>query len=136
MVARVRSVGVDTATAEETDVIKRKLIWRVDPAPTGPYRSFATRAWPSAHDSQENPVARILCEDEYRPVNVREGRHRLLRVRVALKPIPGSVTEKKGLQGFTWRTIKGEFARLDDAKEAVQKLYDKHYEMFYREFER
>lgn len=25
-----------------------KLKWRVDPAPTGPYRSFSKRAWPSA----------------------------------------------------------------------------------------
>lgn len=58
-----------------------KLIkWKVDPAPTGPWRSFKTRSWPSSEYPDGCPAGGIKCEDEYRPSDAKSGDHKPLKI--------------------------------------------------------
>jgi hypothetical protein len=57
-----------------------KVTWRVQPNPTGVYRSFKRRGWPSGHSSC-NMFFMIECEDEYYPSDVREGKHKPLKLK-------------------------------------------------------
>ncbi len=100
-----------------------KLIkWKVDPEPTGRYRSFDRRGWPDAHykNKSEDVAARIRCEDEYYPRNVKSGNHKPLKVYVA-----DWSRSPKGTS-FIWLKIKGEFKTLKEAKEAAEKIIEKY----------
>jgi hypothetical protein len=90
------------------------LKWKVDEAPTGRYRSFQSRGWPSAEYKDGRPAAAIYCEDSYEPANARTGKHAPLSVRVA----DHSVTPWK------WRTVKQRFATLQEAKDGITKLLE------------
>ena len=52
----------------------KRIIWKVDLPPTGKYRSFGRRAWPSAHyrDEQETPAVMITCKTDYSPQKAKE----------------------------------------------------------------
>ena len=95
-----------------------KLKWRVDPAPTGRYRSFQKRYWPSAEYTNQRPAFSIVCEDEYRPQNVKTGEHKPLTVRVAVY----------NERSFDWRTLKTRADTLADAKALAQRAIDQHPE--------
>jgi hypothetical protein len=100
-----------------------KLIWKVDPEPTGPFKSFQSRAWPSAELDGEL-VLQIFCpaKDDYTPAKARGDRaHKPLRVKVTDRRQPMST--------WQWRTIKGEFATLAEAKEAGKKFLCEHPEI-------
>ena len=109
-----------------------KLIWRVDPAPTGRYRSFQKRGWPSAHydDKDERPAAMIQCEDDYDPQDVRAGTHKELTVYVAdYRPFVGDIMIHEGNPKdrdgrFKWRKAKERAKTLDDAKRIAQSIID------------
>jgi len=46
----------------------RKIVWRVQPPPTGRYRSFQRRGWPQATFGKDGPLLAMLdCEDDYTP---------------------------------------------------------------------
>lgn len=96
------------------------LIWRVDPKPTGSYRSFIQRGWPSAaHAASDNPAVSIRSESRYVPQNVKSGRHEPLHVFIAV-PLGNT---------FDWRRLKaGPFATLHDAKQAAQGHFTSHPE--------
>src|SRR5208282_1286331 len=91
-----------------------KIRWKVDSAPTGRYRSFSKRGWPSADYANGDIAAHILCEDEYIPSNIKEGKHAPLTVHVADWNIPPEERGKRG--AFVWRKIKGTFATLKEAQ--------------------
>jgi hypothetical protein len=94
-----------------------KLKWKVAEAPTGRYRSFEKRGWPSAYyvDNGNNAAVAIYCEDEYRPENVKIGKHAVLEVRIADWSVE---------HAFKWRTLKQRFATLQEAKETVTKFLE------------
>ena len=92
-----------------------KIIWRVDPAPTGRYRSFSRRAWPSAEYEDGRFAANITCADEYHPEDVRNAKHDVLTVRVA----DWSVRPWKA------RTMTSKFRTLAEAKKAFADLIEK-----------
>jgi hypothetical protein len=96
-----------------------KLKWRVGTIPTGRYRSFEKRAWPSADYADGRIAAHITCEHSYRPSMVRDGIHSPLTVRVADYSLPSNTTDNRG---FTWVTLKGRFATLAEAKQAASTL--------------
>ena len=52
----------------------KRIIWKVDLPPTGKYRSFGRRAWPSAHyrNEQETPAVMITCKTDYSPQKAKE----------------------------------------------------------------
>ena len=88
---------------------------------TGPYRSFSHRGWPTATVG-DKVVGHVTCEDEYVPRQVREGRHKPLRVRVA--------DYRQDGPGFTWRRLKQEASTLDEAKEIFRAFLEAHPEVF------
>lgn len=96
------------------------LYWKVAPEPTGPYRSFQTRAWPIAYfdkertklagfiscsvsyskkvaDSQDHPPLTLICDVRINGVRVR-------------------------------RFFRSQFDSLGKAKAALQKLFSDHPE--------
>ena len=84
-----------------------KIKYEVAPAPTGRYRSFQHRGWPTGYVNDEVAVG-FSCSDDYTPSSVKEGRHAPIRVRIAVR---------QGRKvSFDWRHLKGEFKTLDDAK--------------------
>lgn len=106
-----------------------KLKWTVDPAPTGPYRSFQGRSWPRGEANGE-AAARILCEDDYRPANARSGEHKPLRVAVAQWNL--TAEERVGQGAFRWRTLKATAATLPEAKALAERFFEAHPEYLVR----
>jgi hypothetical protein len=96
-----------------------KLKWHVGTVPTGRYRSFEKRAWPSADYADGRTAAYIRCEHSYRPSMVRDGIHSPLTVMVADYSHPSNITNNCG---FTWVKIPFQCATLVEAKQAVIKL--------------
>lgn len=99
-----------------------KLKWRVAEAPTGPYRAFQRRGWPTATLGNDRTAFHILCADAYVPAFVREGKHGPLTIGVAVyneKPV-----------GFTWKYFKVKSDTLKEAKERCQSYVDRHPEIF------
>lgn len=94
-----------------------KLIWRVQPAPTGRYRSFEKRGWPDASydDADESPAAMITSEDAYAPSRIKTGEHAELIVHIADWSIPPS---------FKWRQAKKRCKTLAEAKALAQAIID------------
>lgn len=102
----------------------RKLVWRVCPAETGRYRSFYRRGWPSA-DFGKDCVINLTCADEYRPANVKAGKHGEITIRVSDRR-----DRKPGQGAFTWRSIKQRAKTLKQAKEMAQAFFNEHPEIF------
>lgn len=105
------------------------IFWKVDHAPTGRYRSFFKRSWPTGWSDRAEtyPVATIRCADDYRPAKVRTGDHAPLKVDVAIRN-DGAAAVDKG--AFSWRTLKGEWKTVAEAKAASEKFYAEHRGMF------
>jgi len=61
-----------------------KFVWVVAEVPTGRYRSFQKRGWPTAWYNGRNgkPVAFLSSEDDYVPANVKTGNHTEIKVTV------------------------------------------------------
>lgn len=93
-----------------------KLKWKVEDAPTGQYRSFAKRGWPSAYLPDGRPAFSISCDDAYEPRRVRDGDHAELKINVA------DWSEEAGT--FVWKTIKRRAATLAEAKEIAAKFLE------------
>lgn len=92
-----------------------KLKWTVEPAITGPYRSFFKREWPSADYNGEH-VASIRCKDGYHPNLVKTGEHAELEVWVAIRKPGKPVWEK--------RRLSKRAATLAEAKELAAKFFE------------
>jgi len=105
-----------------------KIKWHVDSEPTGRYRSFERRGWPSADYANGDVAARIECPDEYHPRDVREGKHAPLTVFVSAWRPEGS-EERKQKGAFGWRKLTQQFATLKEAQAATAKIIDEHPEL-------
>lgn len=99
-----------------------KLVWRVSPAPTGMYRSFEKRGWPTAYYGSADglPAAFLRCEEDYEPAQVRSGNHPPISVVVLHHnhaEVPGS-----------WKrfVLKHKAATLDEAKKLVASFLESH----------
>jgi len=90
-----------------------KIKWEVAPAPSGQYRSFEERCWPSAEfvmpDGTTYAAVRLHCEQEYNPGKVKTGNHPPIKIYVAVH----------SKTSFEWRALKKTFPTLDEAKEAA-----------------
>ena len=98
---------------------KLKLIWKVDEKSTGKFRSFERRAWPSAEYANGNYAVAILCDNEYVPADVRDGKHGPLTLRIADYSRPSNVQS-----GCGWTPVKSakQFATLKEAKAAAVEI--------------
>jgi hypothetical protein len=102
-----------------------KLVWTVGTAPTGRFKGFEKRMWPSA-DFNGQPMINLRCEDPYRPEDVRRGSHKPIKIMVADRR-PESNPDGNGWQ---WRKIKAEAATLPEAKTMAQKFFDNNPAFF------
>lgn len=104
-----------------------KLYWHISPAPTGKYRSFAYRGWPTASQDRKGDVSlfNVVCEENYSKRRADSGDHKPLKLRVAVPTGLG--------RGFEWRGLKGEFKTLAEAKARAQAFYDEHHEKLKRQ---
>lgn len=92
---------------------KKKLIkWVVSPKEKGPYACFRFRSWPNAYYQDGSPAGHISCPDPYNSFRAREHIHGPLTVRIAVHKETGA--------GFTYATIKMDFNKLEDAKQALE----------------
>jgi hypothetical protein len=98
-----------------------KLVkWKASEPPSGRFRSFSTRAWPSAEYANGDPAVSIYSTDEYRPADAKSGQHAPLTVMIADWGLSPEEKAKRG--AFVWRKMKGEFKTLAEAKAAAEKL--------------
>lgn len=98
-----------------------KITWRVSDKPTGRYRSFEKRGWPSASYEDGSPAAHIYCDDAYEPSNVREGKYSPLTLMVA----------DHSRKSWKWRKAKRQFATLHEAQIALERILQKYPELRY-----
>lgn len=94
-----------------------KIKWRVQPAPTGRYRSFDRRGWPTAEYEDGSYCASIYCEDEYVPARVKTGDHRPLTLMIRDRS-----TDPQ------WKRVRAskQFTTLEEAKAALAKILVAH----------
>ena len=88
-----------------------KAKWEVEPAPTGLYRTFQRRGWPTAL-TECNMFFSVDCADDYVPSKVKAGDHAPLKLGVRNDSLPGSPR----------RVFKRDFATLDEVKAFVASL--------------
>ena len=94
---------------------KIKLKWQVAPAPTGRYRSFEKRGWPSADYETGQPAITLYCDTGYSASAAKSGEHGEITVAIAVW------REREGLSPtFDWRRLKARFSTLQAAKEAAE----------------
>lgn len=96
-----------------------KLKWKVGEKPTGRYRSFQNRAWPSAEYSTGDHAGHIGSVGD-RSYHVSLTMTEELQVYVACRD--------QDKVRFTNRRLKGTFRGLDAAKAALQSFLDRHPE--------
>jgi hypothetical protein len=103
-----------------------KLYWKVAEPPTGRYRAFEHRGWPSAYYDRElrKPAAMLYSEDEYRPAQVRTGQHKPIHMHLMHYQHPNA--------GSSWKVMKivATAPTLDEAKKRVQAFLEKHPEFY------
>lgn len=93
-----------------------KLKWKMADAPTGRFKSFHKRGWPSAtKHGTDIPMASIECEDSYTADKAKSGEHAELIVRIADWTPPTDKTKAR----WQWRTLKARFTSLEAAKAAA-----------------
>lgn len=100
-----------------------KVVWRVDPPPTGRYRSFERRAWPQASYGKDGkPAAFLDSTDEYEPSKVRTGEHAPISITICHHQHPN--------RGNSWALLKlkATAKTLAEAKSMVAQLIAKHPE--------
>ncbi len=94
-----------------------KIKWAVDPEPTGRYRSFERRAWPSASyfnfEGKEGPTAaRITCDKEYDPRDIKRGEVFELTLRIA----------DHSKSPWVWVRAKKKCATVKECKELLKAI--------------
>lgn len=97
-----------------------RIKWRVGEKPTGPYRSFFFRSWPTGWVNGHLVFA-ILCEESYVPARALEGAHPPLQLRQYRRSItPEEIAKHGSRYSVIYKTT---FLDLEGAKSfAVERL--------------
>lgn len=98
-----------------------KIIWRVGDSPTGMYRSFSQRTWPSAADENGNAIAAMYHGESYTAQLAADAGENRIQVAIA------DWSDKKH-GAFTWKTLKQRFSDVKSAKAAVANFWEAHPE--------
>lgn len=95
-----------------------KLTWRVGEKPTGRYKSFQKRSWPSAEYPDGKPAITLhqVDGDSYFP-----GLSEALTLEIRIADYWEN--------GFRWMTLKRRVVGVKQAKLVAQEFVDKHYEV-------
>ena len=99
-----------------------KLKWQVAPKPTGAFRSFERRGWPSATWNGYAAV-QLTCDEEYVPSIARLCKHLEITIMVAQHNIREKEPEGPA---FRWRTLKKRASSLDEAKEMAEDFLNRN----------
>lgn len=96
--------------------MSKKIVWRVQPKPTGRYRSFQKRGWPQAflNDAEGSLIAALHADEDY-PAPKQE-------IRVVV------YDHRKGMQERKSAQLKQRAKSVDHAKRLVQEFYNKNPE--------
>ena len=69
--------------------------WIVDPPPTGRYKSFHTRGWPSLiHTESGRCVAFLACRDPYEPWRLKTNDHAFIHIWLVGNKVPNEKLDK------------------------------------------
>jgi len=99
-----------------------KLKWKVDPPPTGRYRSFATRNWPSADFEDGRPAAWLSANLEYAP----SLRGNIVPAELVIRIQVTDYSQRN--IGFEWKTLTKRANTLSEAKAIVLEFFTKYPE--------
>ena len=99
-----------------------KVKWKVSESPSGPFRSFTQRAWPSAEVNGKAAFT-ISCADEYVPALVKKGTHAELLLHVAVYDSEGK---------FKWQKFVKRFSTLTELKKFAQRYVNSREEEYSR----
>ena len=94
-----------------------KICWRVQPEPSGKYRYFERRGWPYAETVDGAIVFMLDCPNEYRPRDVRDGKHDAITIFVRCG---------RPDRTWVWRRLNRTAKTLADAKRLAQAYIDQH----------
>lgn len=114
---------------------KIRLVWRVDPEPTGKYSFVERRGWPFAYyrDSErEETAVALFCAKEYVPSLVREGKHPEIKIKIADHSVADNEEERAKYGSRRMRTLIQRAKTLKEAKEIAQGFLDQHPEFWPR----
>lgn len=96
------------------------LVWKNGEAPTGPYRSFHNRSWPSAHDRGGNVAASLsVAGVSYSKRAADSGEHEIV-VRVADHTNDNLGRPNKEIGAFVWKQLKKKYRTVKEAKAAAE----------------
>jgi hypothetical protein len=102
-----------------------KIEWKVAEAPTGKYRSFQRRGWPTGTINGCAAVS-LYADNDYSKQAAEGGS--VITVCVADWTV-GQTAEGKAKYGaFTWRTLKARAATLKEAKDLAVRFHAAHPE--------
>ena len=90
-----------------------KLIWKVGEKPTGAYRSFQKRGWPTAYWPDGEMTGFIFSDKSYTPKLAREGQNLNLEVWVKFPKGPN-------------RRLKARASTLKEAKELLEAFIERN----------
>lgn len=103
-----------------------KLVWKIASAPTGRYRSFEHRAWPTCYygSAEGKPAAFLHCDDSYSASCVKLGQHATIKISV--------LHHNHELAGNSWvvLTLSRPALTLAEAKERVARFLATHPEFW------
>lgn len=100
-----------------------KIKWKIQEAPTGLYRSFQHRGWPTG-EVNAKPFVQLLCETDYSARVAKTGEHAEIAVLLA----DWSFKDKAKHGAFVWRRLKTRAKTLVEAKSLAQAALDAHPE--------
>lgn len=96
---------------------KIKLTWRVGVAPTGQYRSFERRAWPSADYKNGKAAAFMSHADSYEPSLHKDAEGLGIKLHVAVW-----VLQDDGHWVFKWRVLNKRATSIKEGKEIMEEF--------------
>ena len=103
-----------------------KIKWTVSPAPTGPYRSFQTRSWPSA--TVNNQTAFCIHSVSGRQYHAQAAITPVasdLRVHVAVWRKQKDNPDQEA-RTFDWRVLKGSWDTLTEVQDYVKGFLERN----------
>lgn len=103
-----------------------KIKWVAQPKPTGPYRSFSQRGWPTGYYKEgSEPAFQIRCVDPYIPRNVKTHDHAELELWIAdYRPREG-----QSPTGWQWKKMKQMYFSIESIKHALPVILEFNHDL-------
>ncbi len=97
-----------------------KIKWKVEWPPTGRYRSFQARGWPSAEDQDGEPLAAIYHRESYTAQLAKDAGPESITVNIA----------DHSIHPWKWRTLTKRFDNVSQAKQMVKLFFESRPELW------